>query len=104
MVLILLCVISISSPAFVASPWAKGMTYGDKAWDKLLFGFKNLAFGWTEIFMEPKAAIDKGENVGVGIGKGLLYTIVDTLGGALHLLTAPIPSIDIPLPDDGVKY
>ena len=102
-ILILCCFVSVSAPAFAASPWTQSATYGEKTWNKLVFGFRNLAFGWTELFMQPSHAVQNGENVGIGIGKGLLYTIADTAGGALHFLTAPIP-VDIPLPENGVSF
>ena len=39
---------------------------------------------------------------GVGIG-GLYYAIADTLGGAIHLVTFPVTSLDVPLPNNGVQ-
>lgn len=101
--LIVCCLTLIVSPAFAASPWTESTTYGERTWNKLVFGFRNLAFGWTELFMQPAQAVQNGENVAAGIGKGFVYMIADTLGGTLHFLTAPAP-IDIPLPENGVTF
>lgn len=101
--LITFSLVLIPATSYGASPWTEKETYGDKALSKLVFGARNLLFGWTEIFVEPGEAIDNGENIPLGIGKGLLYTVVDTVGGALHMITAPF-MFDIPLPDNGIKF
>ncbi len=82
--------------AFAASDWASGASYGDKAIGKLKFGLTNVLLGWTELFTEPyeSKSID-------GVGSGLVNAIGDTIGGALHLVTFPLPMIDIPLPEGG---
>ena len=106
MVLIVLVLIgSLPTLGWAASPWTTGTTYQDKMMGKLGFGLKNLLLGWTEIIKQP---IDgaKTENV-AGFGKGLFTGLYDgvlyTLGGALHVVTFPATSIDVPLPNDGVR-
>ena len=87
--------------ASAASSWASGATYGDQAVGKLKFGARNVLAGWTELFREPVRAGKAGENVLVGIGRGVWYAVGQEIGGALHLVTFPIPQIDIPLPKGG---
>ncbi len=93
----------LSTTSFAASPWTTEETYGDKVKGKLFFGLRNILFGWGEFLVEPVEAFDNGENIFAGIGKGLLYPVVDTFGGAAHLLTAPF-TFDIPLPENGTKF
>ena len=88
--------------AMAASPWMDGKTYSDKTVGKLNFGFKNLFLGWTEIFYQPHLYGTEGKNAWAGLGKGLVYSLADTLGGAIHLVTFPIP-VDVPLPNNGVN-
>ena len=102
--LVALIVMSVPQMAFAASPWTTKTTYNDKAIGKLQFGLKNLVFGFTEIFMEPKKAVDEHENVPQGFAKGLMYAIGDTIGGALHVVTTPFTQIDVPLPENGVTF
>ena len=87
--------------ASAASSWASGATYSDKAVGKLTFGLRNVLAGWTELFREPVEASKAGENVLVGIGRGAWNAVGQTVGGALHVVTFPIPQIDIPLPEGG---
>ncbi len=94
--------ILFSSPAFAGfkpSPWTTQKPYFEKISHKLGFGVLNLSTGWTALFWEPSRP---GNKFG-GIGRGILYTITDTAGGALHALTFPIP-LDIPLPEGGIRY
>ncbi len=86
-----------------ASPWTAEKTYSDKTVGKFKFGFKNLALGWTQLFYQPHAHQVDGKNAWAGLGKGLLLFPVDTIGGALHLVTFLIP-VDVPLPEGGVNY
>ena len=102
--LLLIIVLSLyfSTPAFAEfkpSPWTTQSPYAEKISHKLGFGFLNFATGWTALFWEPSQEGNKW----VGIGRGILYTITNTAGGALHAITFPIP-IDIPLPEGGVRY
>ena len=87
---------------YTASPWTQEMGWGQRATGKLGFGVKNLLLGWTELFTEPKEAMDAGSNVFVGIGKGLKNAVEDELGGAVHLVTFPVTCLDAPLPQGGV--
>lgn len=87
--------------ALAASPWADGATYGEKATGKLKYGLTNTLLGWTSLFREPVQASQAGENVFVGIGRGVWNGVGQTVGGILHLVTFPIPQIDIPLPEGG---
>ena len=104
-ILILVALSLVFGPAvcWAASPWTSETTYGAKAKAKLDFGMKNLFGGWTELFTEPQDAHKEGKNVIVGVGKGLLNTVVYTGGGVLHAVTFFIPQIDVPLPDNGVN-
>ena len=87
---------------YTASPWTTEVGYGNRAKDKLIFGVKNLLLGWTEFFTEPHDASQKGDNLLMGIGKGLKNGLEDTLGGVVHTVTFLIPAIDAPLPEGGV--
>lgn len=104
--LMAISILSLSGIAYAASPWTEGKTYQDKVIGKLDFGFKNLLGGWTEIFTGPtkskfqcKCVVTKSV---VRVGKGVVYAIADTVGGALHVVTFPFPQIDVPLPNNGV--
>ena len=87
--------------ASAASSWASGATYSDKAVGKLKFGLRNVLAGWTELFRDPIEAGKSGENVLVGIGRGVWDAVGQTVGGAAHTVTFFIPQIDIPLPKGG---
>lgn len=87
--------------ASAASPWAQEATYSQQAVAKLKYGLTNTLLGWTSLFRTPMQASKEGENVFVGIGQGLWNAVGQTLGGAAHALTFPIPAIDIPLPEGG---
>lgn len=87
--------------ASAASPWADGATYSEKAVGKLKYGLTNTLLGWTSLFRTPAAEVQAGSNVVVGIGKGVWNAVGQTVGGALHLVTFPIPMIDVPLPEGG---
>lgn len=82
------------------SPWRNNGTYGDQAVGKLGYGAKNLFLGWTELFTEPIGS----ETPFVSIGQGLGNTVMDTVGGFLHVLTFPVTGIDVPLPENGVNF
>ncbi len=83
--------------------------YGMKVGEKFDFGVPNFLMGWTNILTEPglhrKTSDSRGKQAlsvtgGALIGVGLF--VVDTVGGAVNILTSPIPVI-IPLPRGGVK-
>ena len=86
------------------SPWTHEVGYSKQAVGKLGFGLKNLLLGWTDLFMEPKEAADKGENVLKGVGIGLKDAVENELGGVVHTVTFFLPQIDAPLPEGGVQF
>ena len=88
---------------YTASPWTHETGWANRAGGKLAFGVKNLLLGWTDLFVEPKEAMDAGENVFKGIGIGLKDGIENELGGVVHLITFPITSLDAPLPEGGTQ-
>ncbi|MBI4354216.1 MAG: hypothetical protein HY595_03165 [Candidatus Omnitrophica bacterium] len=100
---VVLALVAAPTAAFAASPWASEATYVGKAKGKFVYGLKNGLLGWTEIFSEPAEAIQGGGNFFVGIGEGLFNGVGQTVGGALHLATFPIPQIDVPLPEGGTS-
>ncbi|MCB9799493.1 MAG: hypothetical protein H6757_01890 [Candidatus Omnitrophica bacterium] len=102
---ILAVMLMLSSSAFAASPWTEADTYGGKVTQKLEFGVKNFLGGWTEIFRAPccPCPMMKDACPLVKLGKGVVNSVVYTVGGALHLATFPIP-VDIPLPHNGVQF
>jgi len=87
--------------ASAASPWADESTYGDKAVAKLKYGLTNALLGWTSLVREPIQASQAGENVLVGLGRGVWDAVGQTVGGVAHAVTFLIPQIDIPLPEGG---
>lgn len=89
--------------ASAASPWADEATYGTKAVGKLKYGLTNTLLGWTSLFRTPAAEVQAGENIVVGIGKGLYNAVGQTIGGALHTATFLVPAIDVPLPEGGTN-
>ena len=102
-VVLVLALGALAAPmlASAASSWADGATYGEKATGKLKYGLTNALLGWTSLFREPVQASQAGENVFVGIGRGVWNAVGQTVGGAAHAVTFPIPQIDIPLPEGG---
>lgn len=84
------------------SPWKKETGWANQARGKLVFGSKNTLLGWTELITEPYQAARAGRNVAVGFGLGLWNGLVDTAGGTAQLVTFPITSWDVPLPEGGV--
>jgi len=84
-----------------ASPWADGVTYGEQATGKLKYGLKNVLLGWTSLFRTPSQAVQDGDNIVVGIGRGVWNAVGQTVGGAVHTVTFPLPQLDIPLPEGG---
>lgn len=88
---------------YTASPWTSEVGWATRAKAKLGFGLKNAVLGWTEVFTEPKKALDAGDNFFVGLGKGLKNGVEDTLGGAVHTLTFPLTELDAPLPGGGTQ-
>ena len=95
-------VVSVSScfaSTFEPSPWTTKKPYTEKIGNKLGFGLLNFGTGWTALFFEPTFM----NGFWKGLGRGVLFTITNTAGGAVHAVTFPIP-IDIPLPNGGVRF
>ncbi len=101
--LIILAILLAPAAGMAASPWTEQKTYADKTVEKFKFGFKNLALGWMQIFYQPHAYQVDGKNAWAGLGKGLWLFPVDTIGGAVHLVTFLVP-VDVPLPENGVNF
>ncbi|MBI4355968.1 MAG: hypothetical protein HY597_05950 [Candidatus Omnitrophica bacterium] len=97
------CTISFTKE-YTASPWTSEAEYGKRAFGKLGFGAKNLLLGWTELFTEPKEAIEGGGNFFGGLWRGLVKGVGDEVGGAVHIVTFPFTEIDVPLPEGGVSF
>ena len=87
--------------ASAASPWANEATWSQQATGKLKYGLTNALLGWTSLFRTPMNAHKDGENLFVGIGRGIWDAVGQTVGGAAHALTFLVPQIDIPLPEGG---
>ena len=104
-ILIFLLVFSLfvaSAYAYQATPssWTKETDPSARGLAKFKFGLTNLFLGWTEIFTEPYEAWESHGNIFKGVAKGIIYGAADTVGGALHIATCPIP-MDVPLPEGG---
>jgi hypothetical protein len=91
--------VPVYAGTFESSDWTKEPAYLGKVSQKLGFGFLNMTAGWAAFFYEPC----KNQNFFVGLGKGVVYTFTNTIGGVLHAATFPIP-LDIPLPHGGIVY
>lgn len=87
--------------ASAASPWADEATYAEQALGKLKYGLTNAVLGWTSLFRTPAAEVQAGENIAVGIGKGIYNAVGQTALGAVHAATFLITPLDIPLPAGG---
>ena len=96
------CTLSLTKD-YTPSPWTSEMGYSKQAMGKLGFGIKNLLLGWTDLFVEPKEASDKGENILKGLGIGLKDAVENELGGVVHTVTFFLPQIDAPLPEGGTQ-
>ena len=88
---------------YTPSPWTQETGWANRAGGKLVFGVKNLLLGWTDLFVEPKEAMDAGDNFFKGVGIGLKDGIENELGGVVHLITFPITNLDAPLPEGGTQ-
>src|SRR5690349_2814532 len=97
---ILLIAFFIPRPGFASfasvkpSSWTEQTNYGDKTAHKLGFGLLNLTMGWSAIPYEIEKTADT--NPFTGLAKGLWLSVTNTVGGALHTVTFPVP-VDIPL-------
>jgi hypothetical protein len=104
LMLLVVMVFAACGTAFAASPWTEQTTYKDKVLHKLDFAVKNVLGGWTDIIRQPIKYNKDGKSAAEGALVGVYYAITNTLGGALHLVTFPIPQIDVPLPNNGVQF
>ena len=102
-VLLALLLAMIPAVASAESPWAEQKGYPNRAGGKFAYGLENTALGWTELFSEPVESGKNHENVAVGFGRGIWNTIGDTVGGVLHLVTFPLTTVDVPLPEGGTQ-
>ncbi len=102
--LLAIAILFTASNAFAASPWTTQTSYQEKVLHKLDFGVKNVLGGWTEIFRSPIKYHKDGKSVSEGALRGIGNALIDTAGGALHLVTFLIPQIDVPLPNNGVMF
>lgn len=100
---VIAALVAAPSIASAASPWASEMGWGNQAKGKFVYGVKNTLLGWTELFTEPRDAVTSGGNFFVGLGEGLWNGVGQTVGGVLHLVTFPIPQVDVPLPEGGTQ-
>lgn len=76
--------------------------------EKFDYGILNSLMGWTELITQTIDQYQEPQAVGsfsrwFGIGRGISYAVIDTLGGFLNAATALIPH-KIPLPQDGVNH
>ncbi len=78
----------------------------DKKFDK---GAVNFAAGWTEIIHQPRVRLKNNENKNAalklteGLGLGLCFAVINTVGGFLNLISSPLPQWEIPLPQGGTS-
>ena len=86
---------------FPASSWTKGDGYVEKTVGKLGYGLVNVVGGWsalaTEYYEKPET------NIGAAFLRSIARTVTNTVGGALHVVTFPVPK-DIPLPGGGTSF
>ena len=89
---------------YTPSIWTEQTGYVDRSREKCLFGGKNVLLGWMELYNEPRDAVraEKSKHSFFrGLGGGLVNTLGDTVGGALHIATFPITAVDVTLPEGG---
>ncbi len=97
-------VVPALSAAGQPSPWTTEQRWLDRSDGKFFYGLKNLLWGWTELLTEPDEALWSGKSVLGGLFRGVWNAVGQTAGGALQVLTFPLTSLDIPLPDGGVGW
>ena len=102
--LVLGMLLTISRPGFAEpSPWTKEEKYADKASQKFSYGMGNFYLGWSEIFNEPIKHHEGIFSALKSVGRGFALFPVDTVGGLFHMVTCPITTLDMPLPDGGIQ-
>jgi hypothetical protein len=102
--LLMIAILFACTTSFAASPWMEKTTYKEKMFGKLDFGVKNVLGGWTDIIRQPIKYNKDGKSAAEGFAVGVYQAIVNTVGGALHLVTFPITQVDVPLPNNGVQF
>ena len=85
------------------SPWTQEAGYSNQAMAKLGFGLKNLLLGWTDLFTEPRDAMQSGEGFLRGLGYGIKDGLLNEVGGVVHTVTFFLPQVDAPLPEGGTQ-
>ena len=88
---------------YTPSAWTSQMGWGNRAKAKLGFGLKNALLGWTELLMEPKQALDEGDNFFTGVWTGFVNATGDTTLGVVHTVTFFMTELDAPLPQGGTQ-
>ncbi|PIQ85559.1 MAG: hypothetical protein COV74_08700 [Candidatus Omnitrophica bacterium CG11_big_fil_rev_8_21_14_0_20_45_26] len=84
--------------------WYQEELYIDRMFGKLLFGAWNFFLGPFELIKEPYESALVGDNLIIGLGRGLYYAVANTLGGFANAVTFPITPLRIPLPEGGVDH
>ncbi len=102
-VLILAFILILPPAGSAASPWTKESGYWNKVQEKAHFGLTNMCLGWLDPVSESEQATNDKKNAYSAFGKGCLHAPILMIGGVLHVITAPITQLDIPLPHDGVN-
>ena len=74
---------SVDSPEYLKAAGAK-----------LVRGIGNVAFSWVEFFRQPIISENKWE----GVSKGIGYTVLRTLSGAVEAATFFVPGAEVPAP------
>ena len=65
--------------------------YAERATITLVRGLANSTFGWTEMLTQPRAEVEQGGNLAVGMGKGVGFAIKRTAEGIGELFTFWVP-------------
>lgn len=86
---------------FPPSEWTNRKGYLSKTTGKLGFGLLNVVGGWTaistEYYQQPE------DNPAAAFIRSIARTVTNTVGGALHVATFPVP-VDIRLPGGGTVF
>ena len=76
--------------------------YPQRAAVTLMRGMTNTTFGWTEMLTQPRAEVEHGGNLALGMGKGVGLAIKRTASGVGELFTFWVPrrADDQPIAED----
>ena len=88
---------------YTSSNWEKEPLYSNQFGGKLAFGLLNSCLGIFEFVKQPYESATLGDNVLIGVARGIYYAFADIIGGALNAATFPITALKIPLPKGGVE-